>query len=202
MSKIRAVLFDLDGVLIDACEIHYIALNCALKNCGYQSISREEHIATYNGLPTTKKLQILLNEHRIDEAAMPTIESTKQLFTVDAIENSIFPDEAVLELLDKLCHKKLACVTNCITKTAVLMLEKAEILSRLDTVVTNEDVLNPKPHPEPYLQAMGKLGCAPGECTIVEDSPKGVESAKKSGGNVVVVEGPHEVNADLYYKLI
>ena len=57
-KKIKAVLFDMDGVLVDAKDWHYDALNMALKDCGFKPISREEHLQIYDGLSTLQKLKI------------------------------------------------------------------------------------------------------------------------------------------------
>ena len=62
MTKIKAIIFDMDGVLIDAKDWHYEALNRALKLFGY-NISRYDHLVTFDGLPTRKKLEMLTREH-------------------------------------------------------------------------------------------------------------------------------------------
>ena len=56
---IKVILFDLDGVLVDACEWHYLALNRALKECGLSEISEQDHVKKFNGLPTRVKLKMM-----------------------------------------------------------------------------------------------------------------------------------------------
>ena len=95
---VECILFDLDGVLVDACDWHYLALNSALESIGIDKISRDDHITTYNGLPTKVKLEMLgLHE---DECAL--VWKLKQDYTLGIIkENSEIQSEKI-ELLSKL----------------------------------------------------------------------------------------------------
>ena len=81
---IKAVLFDLDGVLVDACDWHYDALNRALKKVMGFEISREEHLTTYNGLPTAVKLKML----NITDNKAIFVEELKQKYTLDIIKEN------------------------------------------------------------------------------------------------------------------
>ena len=83
---IKAVIFDMDGVLIDAKEWHYEALNKALGLFGYE-ISRYDHLVTYDGLPTSKKLEMLTMEKGMPQKLHTFINSLKQQYTVDKIRN-------------------------------------------------------------------------------------------------------------------
>ena len=83
---IKAILYDLDGVLVDATEWHYESLNAALKEvCGFV-IKRDEHISTFNGIPTIKKLEILNNQGRLDRKLFDKIWEKKQEKTFEVIE--------------------------------------------------------------------------------------------------------------------
>lgn len=84
MSKIKAVIFDMDGVLIDAKEWHYDALNKALSLFGYE-ISRYDHLITYDGLPTKKKLEMLSMERGLPERLHPYINMLKQKYTIERV---------------------------------------------------------------------------------------------------------------------
>lgn len=195
----KAVLFDLDGVLVDACDWHYKALNRALEEVSNTYINQEEHIKEFNGLPTLTKLSMLVERGRVEREDIPTISSLKQEYTIEIIENNTDVDAAKVMLCDRLKVNgfKLACVTNSIRRTAELMLKACGVYDQMDLIVSNEDSLNNKPHPEPYIKAMVILDCLPENCTIIEDSPTGLEAARLSGAKVVKVKNATEVTPEI-----
>ncbi len=194
----KAVLFDLDGVLLEARDWHYEALNKALGLFGF-TISREEHDGFYNGLPTRKKLAKLSEEKGLSPALHDFISEMKQRHTTDYIYNFARPSFDKQLLLRRLKEKgfKLGVCSNAIRTTVEMMLEKMMLENYFDVVLSNQDVENNKPHPEIYLMAMERLGVTAEETLIVEDAPPGIEAAKASGATVVVVSGPAEVNLRL-----
>lgn len=197
MSK--AVLFDLDGVLVDACDWHYKALNKALHEIAGYEISRQDHEAIYNGLPTKVKLKALAKEGFIKESQIQDISNLKQNVTIEVIGEFCKEDISKINLIANLKDRgyKVGCVTNSIRKTAYLMLKQCGILDMLDVVITNEDVTNAKPHPEGYIKAMTTLKVKPQHTIIVEDSPKGLQAAERSGATVLEVANATEVNIKL-----
>lgn len=192
---IKAVLFDLDGVLVDACEWHYHALNDALMTVCEYEIPRELHTSTFNGLTTKTKLNMLTEMGEIDAECCEEIAYLKQENTKKWISNNLKFDAAKTSLISNIGIRgiQVGCVTNCIRETGEFMLKGIGIFSYLDCFITNEDVDIPKPHPDGYWKAMTKLGVIPAETLIVEDSPKGVEAAKATGANVWVVKNAKEV---------
>ena len=199
---IKAILYDLDGVLVDATEWHYESLNEALKEISGFEISRLEHIQTFNGLPTIKKLEILHEQNRVKKDEFNAIWDLKQSKTNEIIEKTASNDETKLRLHEGTKKFKKICVTNSIRQTAVLMLDKTGQLPFMDHVISNEDVSDPKPNPEGYLKAINFLQLQPNQCLIVEDSPKGIESAKKSNAHVYEVKGYHDVTLENVLNVI
>lgn len=190
--KIECVLFDLDGVLVDACEWHYIALNQALKKIVGFEISKEEHLTKYNGLPTSVKLRML----GIEDQMASQIETLKQLKTLEIINEQakIMPEKQELHSYLKSHKIKIACVTNSIFNTANEMLKKTGQLKFMDLIVSNENVKKNKPYPDCYNFAVNTLGMNPLNCLCVEDSPKGIEAARSSSiPNLWVVSNPSDV---------
>ncbi len=193
--KIKAVLFDLDGVLVDATEWHYEALNRALGLFGY-TISRYEHLTTYNGLPTRKKLEMLSVEKGFPRGLHSLVNKIKQKYTREEILRSctpVFEKEFMIRQL-KRDGFKLACCSNSIRDSVELMLRGSGILDEFACLISNEDVAHPKPDPEMYLRACECLGVKPGETVIVEDAPHGIEAAKRAGGVLCQVTGFNEVD--------
>jgi HAD superfamily hydrolase (TIGR01509 family) len=200
---IKAVLFDADGVLVDACELHYVALNRALATMGWK-INRTEHETIYNGLPTHKKLQLLTREKGFPEDWHSAVHSLKQQYTWDAIEECVTTDPGKRELLCALrhCGFKIAVCSNSLHRTLARMLSAVGIMDCIDLVIGNDDVQFPKPSPEMYLLAAAKLGVAMEETVIVEDSMVGLRAAwAAEPGGVVKVEGPDEVDLSLLTKI-
>lgn len=192
---IRAVIFDMDGVLIDAKEWHYEALNKALRLFGYE-ISRYDHLTTYDGLPTKTKLKMLSMETDLPVALHPFINELKQQFTMEIVHSQCKPKFIHEYALSKLKAKgyKLAVASNSIRNTITVMMEKACLDSYLDAIYSNQDVTNPKPSPDIYNAAISGFGLRPTECLIVEDNENGIRAAKASGAHVLIVETVQDVN--------
>ena len=198
-TQCRAVIFDLDGVLIDATEWHFEALNRALALFGYQ-ISRYEHLAEYNGLPTRTKLDMLSVEKGLPKALHDLINRLKQAYTREEILHHCRPSFDKEYMLSRLKREnfRLAVCTNAIGDSARLMLQQAAIDQYFEFVISNEDVSRPKPDPEIYHAALTRLGITPAEAVIVEDAPHGVEAGRRSGARVLEVAGFAEVD---YWRL-
>src|SRR5277367_1296992 len=194
-TKIKAVLFDLDGVLVDATEWHFNALNRALGLFGY-TISRYEHLTTYNGLPTRKKLEMLSVEKNFPRGLHSLTNKIKQKYTREEILKNctpVFEKEFMMHQLKRDGYK-LACCSNSIRESVELMLRGSGIIELFDFILSNEDVKNPKPDPEMYLAAFKHLKLKPTDCVIVEDAGHGVEAAKRSGGILCHVNGFGDVD--------
>jgi len=193
--KIKAVIFDLDGVLVDATEWHYEALNRALGLFGY-NIARYEHLTTYNGLPTRKKLEMLSVEKGFPRGLHSLVNKIKQKYTREEILRSctpVFEKEFMVHQL-KRDGFKLGVCSNSIRESVELMLRGSGIWDLFDVVLSNEDVKQSKPDPEIYLMACERLGVKPQETLIVEDAPHGIEAARRSGAFLCEVSGFNEVD--------
>ncbi len=195
--KIKAVIFDMDGVLIDAKDWHYEALNRALGLFGY-AISRYDHIVTYDGLPTRKKLDMLSRERGLPRALHGFINQMKQQYTMEMVYRQckpVFYHEYALAAL-KNDGYRLAVASNSIRKTVELMMEKSGLDGYLEFMLSNEEVKNAKPDPEIYTLAIHKFGLSPKECLVVEDNPNGIQAGIASGAHVMQVASVKEVNLD------
>lgn len=183
---IRAILYDLDGVLVDACDWHYESLNRALREIADFSIPREAHLLDFNGLPTKTKLAKLLDHRVIKPDQVKAIFNAKQKYTVEVINELAQPYAEKIELHEYITSQRIlsACVTNSIRETATIMLDKTWQLRYMRMIVSNEDVVKGKPNPDPYWFAMKRLCVTPDETLIIEDSDVGFASATASGAHV------------------
>lgn len=203
-SSKKLVIFDLDGVLVDACDWHRDALNEALLEVSNTSIEEKEHVSTFNGIPTRKKLEILIDQKRVKESELERIYDLKQEKTIQIIQQKAQKRKEKIELITELKRRGfvVACFTNSIRETANLMLSKTGVLDLFELVVTNQDVSNPKPDPEGYIKVMKHFRASKEETCIIEDSPKGIEAAEQSGAQVIVVKNPDDVNLSLIERIL
>ena len=192
---ITHIIFDLDGVLIDATEWHYEALNKALALFGH-NISRHEHLSSYNGLPTRTKLEMLSVEKGLPRQLHGMLNRVKQSFTKIEIMTHCSPNFEKEYLLSRLKSEGyvLGVCSNSICSTLEMMLRQAALYSYFDLVLGNEDVSHPKPDPEIYLKAFQTLGCKPEDVLIIEDAPPGIAAARASGARVCEVAGFDDVD--------
>lgn len=194
---IKAVIFDMDGVLIEAKDWHYESLNKALRLFGYE-ISRVDHLTTFDGLPTRMKLEMLSKEKGLPKELHSFINEMKQQYTFEIIHQlckPLFIHEYAISCL-KAKGYKLAVASNSIRKTIELMMEKAYLSEYMDIMLSNEDVMNAKPDPEIYITAITKLKLKPKECLILEDNENGIRAAVASKAHLLIVNDVHDVTLE------
>lgn len=189
---IKAIIFDLDGVLVDTKKIHFEAFNKALQTAGLGSyvLSFEEHLRDYDGLPTSVKMEKM----GIHPSVRKAVSELKQAFTLDTYK-TFTTDDKLVSLIESLLREgyKIGVVTNSVGETTRAILKRIGILEGLDAVITNEWG-RPKPAPDLYLRAFLELEVRPKECLVFEDSPKGLQAALDSGANVHTVKHPSELS--------
>ena len=193
--KIKAILFDMDGVLIEAKDWHYEALNRALSLFG-MPISRFDHLSTFDGLPTKKKLEFLTLERGLSPQLHGFLNELKQKYTMEIIHTHCKPFFVHEFMMSRFSAAGIltAVCSNSIRATVETMMDKAALSNYLDLMISNEDVSNGKPDPEMYLKAMDFFSLKPNECLIVEDNENGIKAAKASGGHLLVVKEIEDVN--------
>lgn len=192
---IKAVVFDMDGVLIDAKDWHYEALNRALALFGME-ISRADHIATFDGLPTHTKLSILSEERGLPEGLHSFINEMKQQYTMELVHTRCKPKFVHEYALNRLKSDgyQLAVASNSIRPTIEIMMQKAALIGYLDEILSADDVSRPKPAPDIYQAAVSRLGLRPEECLVVEDNKNGIAAARAAGAHLLVVDQVMDVN--------
>jgi beta-phosphoglucomutase-like phosphatase (HAD superfamily)/dTDP-glucose pyrophosphorylase len=194
----KLVIFDLDGVLIDSRELHYVALNDALRKVGEQYvIAREEHLSKYDGLNTTKKLKMLTQQKSLPVSTYDQIWQDKQEATFNLVRG--FCKEYLLQTIFRRIKArgyKIAVASNSIRETVKLSLLSIGVMDEVDYFVSNEDVSRTKPYPEMYWKCMTALNALPKNTIIVEDSHIGRQGALDSGAHLLAVENAKEVNSE------
>jgi HAD superfamily hydrolase (TIGR01509 family) len=196
---IKLVIFDLDGVLVEAKAIHFDALNEALGP--KYAIEWNEHLSRYDGLKTNQKLEMLTQEKGLPSSMYKQVWDEKQRLTLQKLSN-LQSSNQLQACMSSLVNEgyKIACCSNSIRKTVLTVLSKLGIIEYFDLILSNEDVKNSKPHPEIYWKAISMVGCLPEETLIVEDSPFGLLAASRSKSHVMRVESPKDITYNNIYK--
>lgn len=185
----------MDGVLIDARDWHYEALNKALGIFGFE-ISRHDHLVTYDGLPTKQKLEILSSHSELPKQLHGFINELKQTFTMDITMTHCGPTFCHEFAISRLKAEgyRLAVCSNSVRDTITSMLTKAALIDYFDFYLSNQDVAKPKPDPDIYLKAMERFGLLPSECVILEDNINGIRAATEAGAHVMQIDQVTDVN--------
>lgn len=190
MMKTQLAIFDLDGVLIDSKELHFEALNEALREFGPQfEISHRDHSTKYDGLSTKRKLEILNLEKGFPIEHFESVWKLKQDITVRML-GEIEQDEELVSFMEYLQEigLKLAVASNSVRNTIDIVLKNLGINSYFSLILSNEDVKSSKPHPEIYWKTMMHFGVVPDVTVIFEDSYVGRLAAQRSGARLIPID--------------
>ena len=193
---IKTIIFDLDGVLIESKEIHYKALNAALP-ANYR-ITYEEHLSTYDGLPTKKKLDMLTLEKDLPLDLHMEIANEKARQTMNILFDSIKPRMEFTKIFMALKNAgyKIALASNAVKSTVETALDCLELRKYFDVIYSNQDVDKPKPHFEMYFKIMLDLNSKPGETLILEDSHIGRQAVMDAGCHLLPVIDSYDVKLE------
>jgi HAD superfamily hydrolase (TIGR01509 family) len=185
---IKAIAFDIDGVLVNTKELHEIAFLNTLQEFGV-NISKEYHKNHLDGLPTKTKLNLL------NITNQEAIFKRKQELTFQLAENYLKPNPTLQSLFYQLKTQKLliGIASNAIRKFCELTLNKLGLYP--DYLISNEDA-KPKPDPDMYLKLMKKFTVTPNEMIVFEDSFFGLQSAFSSKANVCYIKNPNYLTMD------
>ena len=172
-----AMLFDLDGVLIDSTPaVARVWTQWAIEH-GFEP---EKTVREAHGRPSIESIQELLPD--ADYEAENREMERREIEDLDGV----VPLPGALELLTSLPPHRWAIVTSCTRPLAEVRIRTAG-LPVPRTMVTSSDITNGKPHPEPYVKGAGALGFAPADCVVVEDVPAGIRSGKAAGARVIAL---------------
>lgn len=178
MSRL-ALLFDLDGTLVDSDPLHHGAFATIMAERG-RDLSVEEYRTGIMGKPNRDIL-----EAYFPGEAMDVLDRKEAMFR-DMLADAVEPVAGIHALLDwaEAEGAGVAVVTNAPRTNAVAMLAAASLGHRLPTLVIGEECARPKPDPLPYQEAMRKLGVTPSTSVAFEDSRSGIRAARDAGARV------------------
>jgi len=192
---IDTIIFDLDGVLINSKNIHFESLNRALSHnkLKYQ-ISYEDHLQSFDGLPTSKKLEILNKKKLVPKRLNKKIKLKKNQLTRKLLKENLTFDKKIYSLFQKLSKKyKIGIATNAIEETLQIAIKKLRIGKFVKFSISTENIKNSKPHPEIYLRSIVSLNSKPKNTLVLEDSHNGRISAKEAGARLMPIKSLEDV---------
>ncbi|HTB21254.1 MAG TPA: beta-phosphoglucomutase [bacterium] len=200
---LKAVLFDLDGVIVDTARYHYLA---------WKKIAEEQGIAfdekaneALKGVSRMASLDLILARGKRDYSPSEKIAlaDKKNALYVEMIAG-LKPEEILPGVKDFLASLKAAGIKRAIcsaSKNAPMILERLKVAEDFDTVVSGNDTSRSKPDPEVFEMAAKRLGLPHSECLVVEDAYAGIQAAKSAGMKAVGIGEAHVLNiADLVYS--
>ncbi len=184
---IKAILFDMDGVIVDSLHYHYLAWDKMFEALGGKIL--EHTVLLHEGRNSREILPILMREANvfIQEDEWDEFIERKREYYRSIVELKYFPN--VFETIQELKNRGLK--TALVTASAKKNMEKAipeDKRKLFDVILTAENFRKAKPNPDPYLEAQRRLGVSVNECVVVENAPLGIQSAKNAGMICIAVE--------------
>jgi beta-phosphoglucomutase len=186
MNQFRALIFDLDGVIIDTESLHAEAKRTTFEK--YEIRVPGNLYAEFRGRSDQDMIEHVVREFGARSLSAADVLSYKH-DVFRTLHEKIAPVEGVLEFirLARRHFEKLAVTTSATKENQEFAFEKFGLQPFFDVVVTAEEISRTKPHPDPYLQTTKKLNLNPASCMVIEDSKNGILSAKEAGCVVVAI---------------
>ncbi|MFW5982228.1 MAG: HAD family hydrolase, partial [Halanaerobiaceae bacterium] len=197
MDNLKAVIFDMDGVIIDSEPIHY-KVNQDLYRKLEIEVSDDEY-SNFIGVSNRDHWNILKDKYGLknttEDLVKRQIDSNIQ--HLDKSDEEAIP--GIIDLLEELRinNVKIALASSSAMRYIETVLEKFQIKDYFSVKVSGEDMDRGKPHPDIFLETARQLGLKPKDCLVIEDSENGVKAAKSAGMKCVAYINPNSGNQDL-----
>jgi HAD superfamily hydrolase (TIGR01509 family) len=189
-----AVIFDLDGVLIDSEALQYKAYSEVLARFGI-SVSREEYAAQW--IAAGQGPEYVIRNHGL-QMHPDELRALKQPVYHDILRREVALMPGACAVLNRLQpHFPLALATNSNRQDVSLVFDRFDLRRFFTAIVTREDYRDAKPHPDAFLTAATRLGLTPGACVVVEDAYRGVVAARRAGTAVIAIPNRFTRDSDL-----
>jgi len=196
---IKAVIFDMDDLMINSDPVHILAHNKFLKRYGYSLSSMPEKIRNESvGKRIIDDIAVMKDYFNIEKNAEELFSERHKIF-MELIEKKLEPMPGLFELINILEKEKLdLAIGSSGTRDYInLVLKKINLNDKFKAIVSGEDVKNGKPDPEVFLLAAKRLDRHPEECLVLEDATNGIAAARNADMRVIAVESPYTLKQDL-----
>ncbi len=188
---IKAVIFDMNGVLVNDEPLHEQAFIEAFQKHGTQ-ITLEDYQELFAGKTDKEGIRAAIERFGLSRDGENSLIQEKEQAYFRLAPGQLIPIEGVVDFVKKVKEKFTVALVTSATRGEVEMILKAlNLQNDFALVITAEDISRGKPHPEPYLLAAQRLKLSPEECIVIEDSPAGVRSAQSAEMRVIAITTTH-----------
>ena len=193
---IKALVFDMDGVIIDSEPIHIDLTVQVMRDVGKEPSPSE--IYEFIGVINEEMWPILISRHNIAESAEELIERQMAYVKKRFFEDKLEPIDGIPELMQSAKERgmKIALATSSPRYFAEHILENVGLARYFDALITADEISRGKPDPEIYAKAAQALGFKPHECVAIEDAYKGIQAAKGAGMKCIAFKNPNSGDHD------
>lgn len=193
---IKAIIWDMDGVLVDSEDMHPIIESETAKYFG-MDFSPDKVRELYLGVQLENEFNDMIKRSGRDDVTYSQMRTKRDELLKEHLRKGINSVPYAKEVIDHLSSSfKMGLVSSGERFWGEDALEKLELLKYFDVVIFGEDVDNHKPHPEPFLKATESLQIDPSEIVVVEDSELGFKGAKAAGMKVIARKASHNIDKD------
>jgi HAD superfamily hydrolase (TIGR01509 family) len=182
----NAVMFDMDGVLLDSEIPSFALLHKTLTEKGIK-ITLDDLLADYTGMSSNVIYTMLIERFGLNQTVDEFRAEHHRISGNYYSDGDLSPMPGLIPFMDYLCQKKIkmAVVSSTSGKDVLCALNRLSLIKYLDVIVTGDMVKHTKPSPEGYLTAIRYLQSKPADCLVIEDSPVGIQAAKNADVFVV-----------------
>lgn len=194
---IKAVIFDMDGLMIETEHLQSKSFEHVLKKYGANPEFNEDGVIQTVGVTAKDNLIRLKEKHNINESIENLLGQKRKVYKELLLEN-IYPKKGLLTLLKKLKEGnfKLAVASSSSREHINLVLSGLGIKEKFDVIVSGEEIKKGKPHPDIFLIAADKLNTEPINCLVLEDAQSGVEAGKAANMKVIAIPNQYTRSHD------
>lgn len=203
INGVQAVLFDLDGVIVDSEPLHVKALDLTCRHFGFELLP--EDIVRFKGVTERQAARYFFNGSEQAASKIEEFIAFKSRLYTKSIVQELELIEGAVDFIN-FCRAsgwRISLTTSALPENVESVLQKFQLATCFEAIVSGGEVTHSKPHPEPYLKTAKKLDIEPQHCLVIEDSINGVRSGKSAGCRVIGItttfaaDELHAAGADL-----
>ena len=193
----RAIVFDMDGLMIDSERVYWAVGRELAREFG-KEVS-DQTLGKMMGRSPIKSVEIYAHDLGLSQSPTELL-AMREARVKQALERGVEPMPGLFDVLEQFKGRyKLAIATSAPMELVEIVARKLDLRSYFDAIQTSDDITHGKPGPEIYLKAIGRLGVAPAQCAVLEDSSNGALGGKRSGAYTIAVPSQYTRDQDFSF---